>query len=182
MRKWSFVALLLVGAMVLGSTVLHEPIANAAKDVGTTIVGPLDANGNVKVHEQGTAKVSEQNVDANGNVKVHEQGTVTVKSGDQTQLVFNDRLVDPGATLDVSAFKEIRVMVSCEPRGIGRSVGLQIYTVTGQSEVLLDAINQSCPSRTTRTYELPGTSIRMTNLNIEGKPEPVDVAIFGRSN
>ena len=161
MRKWSFVALLLVGAMVLGSTVLHEPIANAAKDVGTTIVGPLDANGNVKVHEQGTA---------------------TVKSGDQTQLVFNDRLVDPGATLDVSAFKEIRVMLSCEPRGIGRSVGLQIYTVTGQSDVLLDAINQSCPSMTTRTYELPGTSIRMTNFNIEGKPEPVDVAIFGRSN
>jgi hypothetical protein len=38
----------------------------------------LDANGNIKVHEQGTAKVQEQNVDANQNVKVHEQGTANV--------------------------------------------------------------------------------------------------------
>jgi hypothetical protein len=72
MKKWSFVVLLVMGAMILGATVLREPIAHAAQTTATTIVGPLDANGNVKVHEQ---------------------GTVTVKSGDQTQLVFNDTLI-----------------------------------------------------------------------------------------
>ena len=61
MKKWGFVALLLVGATILGSTVLHEPIANAAQNVGATIVGPLDANGNVKVAQQGTANVNVTN-------------------------------------------------------------------------------------------------------------------------
>ena len=55
MRKWSLVALLVVGAMVLGATVLREPVASAASAVlNTNIVGPLDAQGDVRVHEQGT--------------------------------------------------------------------------------------------------------------------------------
>ena len=58
MKKSSFVVLLLVGATVLGATVLREPIAWAAQAVDAQIIGPLDANGNVKVHEQGTASVA----------------------------------------------------------------------------------------------------------------------------
>jgi hypothetical protein len=77
-KKWSFVALLLVGATILGATVFREPIAWAAQSVDSTIVGPLD-NGNVRVHEEGTANTREQNTDANGNIKVHEQGTANVK-------------------------------------------------------------------------------------------------------
>jgi hypothetical protein len=55
------VALLLAGAIVLGATVLREPIAYAAQTVNATIVGPLDGGGNVKVHEQGTAAVDVTN-------------------------------------------------------------------------------------------------------------------------
>jgi hypothetical protein len=51
------VSLLLLGAIVLGATVLREPIAYAAQTVDAKIIGPLDENGNVKVHEQGTASV-----------------------------------------------------------------------------------------------------------------------------
>jgi hypothetical protein len=58
MKKWSFVALLVVGATILGATVLREPIARAAQTVDANIIGPLDGNGNVKVHEQGTASVN----------------------------------------------------------------------------------------------------------------------------
>jgi hypothetical protein len=61
MKKWSFVALLLVGATILGATVLREPIASAAQGVSATIVGPLDAGGNVRVHEQGTVDVNVTN-------------------------------------------------------------------------------------------------------------------------
>jgi hypothetical protein len=85
MKKCSFVALLLVGATVLGATVLREPIAHAAQTTATTIVGPLDANGNVKVHDQGTSDV---NV-TNSTVPVHEEGTssVAVTNGPATQPV-----------------------------------------------------------------------------------------------
>jgi hypothetical protein len=61
MRKWSVVALLVAGATILGATVLREPIASAAQNVGATIIGPLDANGNVAVHEQGTVPVRSAN-------------------------------------------------------------------------------------------------------------------------
>jgi len=161
MKKWSFVALLIVGATILGATVLLEPIAHAAQTTATTIVGPLDANGNVKVHEQGRA---------------------TVKSSDQTQLVFSGTLLSPSAPLDVSAFKEIRVTFSCEAHGLNSSAGLEINIITAQSEIPLDQIHADCPSKATRTYELPGTSIRLYNFAIDGSEQPVDVAIFGRSN
>jgi hypothetical protein len=71
--------LVVVGATILGGTVLREPIAYAAQNAGATIVGPLDGDGNVKVHEQGTANV---NV-TNGAVPVHEQGTTAVRSADE---------------------------------------------------------------------------------------------------
>jgi hypothetical protein len=61
MKKWHAVAMLLVGATLLGGTVLREPIASAAQSVSATIIGPLDAQGNVKVHEQGTAAVRSAN-------------------------------------------------------------------------------------------------------------------------
>lgn len=61
MKKRSAVALLLVGATVLGATVFREPIANAAQLVSAEIVGPLDAEGNVRVHEQGTANARVNN-------------------------------------------------------------------------------------------------------------------------
>jgi hypothetical protein len=57
MKKAAVVALLLVGATILGATALREPIASAAQSISANITGPLDANGNVKVHEQGTALV-----------------------------------------------------------------------------------------------------------------------------
>lgn len=57
MKKWSFVVLLFVSATILGSTVLREPIAYAAQSVSANIIGPLDGQGNVMVHEQGIAAV-----------------------------------------------------------------------------------------------------------------------------
>jgi len=46
MRKWLFVALLLVGAAVLGATVLRDPMASAASAISrVNIVGPRDRQG-----------------------------------------------------------------------------------------------------------------------------------------
>jgi hypothetical protein len=86
MRKAVIPAFLLVlGSVVVGATVLREPIANAASPftnviIGNTSTNPvpvseqnIDASGNVRVHEQGTAAVHEQ-----GTAAVHEQGTAEV--------------------------------------------------------------------------------------------------------
>jgi hypothetical protein len=66
--------------IVLEATVFRTDVAQAtglAQSVDATIINPLDT-GNLRVHEEGTARTSEQNTDANGNVKVHEQGTVQI--------------------------------------------------------------------------------------------------------
>ncbi len=79
------VALLVLGA-VLGGTVLQGQVAHAASGILSVFVtnGPshpvpaqeqnLDATGNIKVHEQGTASVNVTNT----TLPVHEQGTALV--------------------------------------------------------------------------------------------------------
>jgi hypothetical protein len=87
--------LLVLGSVVLGATVLRAPIASAAQSLGATIVGPLDSNGNVAVHEQGTANVNVANAP-------------TVKLGDSTQVAFEKDMSDnEQATVDVAAYGEI---------------------------------------------------------------------------
>jgi hypothetical protein len=87
MWKLGLFILTIAVALGLGSTVLRSPLAEAASPFTDVIVGNsssnpvpvaeqnVDANGDLKVHEQGTAAVSIQNTDSNGNVKVHEEGT-----------------------------------------------------------------------------------------------------------
>ena len=90
-RKVILGGLVLVAAsMVLGSTVFREEVAQAAMAVLLVREQNLDADGNIKVHEQGT-------------VKVQEQGTVApITSGGQALTVFvgaaQDVVIDNPAT------------------------------------------------------------------------------------
>src|SRR5262245_23974935 len=60
MKKWPFVVLLLVGATILGGTVLREPIGYAASPFQNVIIGNAD-NDPVPVNQQGTANVDVTN-------------------------------------------------------------------------------------------------------------------------
>ena len=51
--------LLLVSSAILGATVFREQVAWAAQLVDANVTN-VDKNGNIKVHEQGTARVQEQ--------------------------------------------------------------------------------------------------------------------------
>jgi hypothetical protein len=61
--------LLLLGSTILGATILREPVAWAAAPIASVFV-TNDASSPVPVREQ--------NLDANGNLKVHEQGMANV--------------------------------------------------------------------------------------------------------
>jgi hypothetical protein len=56
MQKYAMVAAGIAVSLVLGATVFKERVAWAAQSVDANITN-VDANGNVKVHEQGTANV-----------------------------------------------------------------------------------------------------------------------------
>lgn len=85
MRKAIIPAFLLVlGSTVLGATVLQEPLARAAPPIPSVFV----AN-----DESSPVPAREQNLDRDGNIKVHEQGTADVN-------VTNDSLpVAPPQTI-----------------------------------------------------------------------------------
>jgi hypothetical protein len=61
MRRVLIVLALVGASMVIGATVFREQVAWAGQIVDARIVGPLDSNGNVRVHEQGTANVNVTN-------------------------------------------------------------------------------------------------------------------------
>jgi hypothetical protein len=56
-NKLAVILALLAGAAVLGATALREPVAWAAQSVSATLTN-VDADGNVKVREQGTVQVT----------------------------------------------------------------------------------------------------------------------------
>jgi hypothetical protein len=136
MKKWSFVALLLVGATMLGATVLNEPIANAAQTVSANIIGPLDPNGNVKVHEQGTAAVHEQGTAAvnvtNSSVPVHEQGTADVNVTNSSLSLAPPAPVTDGGNFASLAGGEVRTLAAP-----ATAIALAIHLTSGVREVVL---------------------------------------------
>jgi hypothetical protein len=70
MWKVGLFVLTIAVALGLGSTVLRNPLAEAASPFTNVIVGNNSAN---------PVPVAVQNVDANGNLKVHEQGTADTR-------------------------------------------------------------------------------------------------------
>jgi len=154
MKKWTFAALLLVGATILGATVLREPMANAASAVlNTNVVSPLDASGNVAVHEQGTAAVHEQGTAqvsvTNTSVPVHEQGTVATRS----------------------ANSEVAVMDTLDEEG-GIECSKNIYTVPDGKQLVIQYISSANafagfgPSGSSPTAEI-ASATGEGNLNLD---------------
>jgi hypothetical protein len=78
MRKAMIPAfLLLLGSMVLGATVLREPIASAGSLTAAVFVDNTSAN---------PVPVREQNLDKNGFIRVHEQGVAAVNIAPATPI------------------------------------------------------------------------------------------------
>jgi hypothetical protein len=126
MKKMHIAALVIVVATILGATVLREPIANAASSVSATIVGPLDAQGNVKTHEQGTANVAVTNAPASHPLEV--SGVISLADGQ----VFGDQYpytVPAGKRLVI----EYLTAKAYVPTGSDQQVQIQLFDSTSRS-------------------------------------------------
>jgi hypothetical protein len=166
--------LLLIGSTVLGATVFQEPIAKAASTMASVFVSntktspvPVqevntDANGNIKVHEQGTANTREQNVDANGNIKVHEQGTATVSvSGTPNVNIANTTVPvhEQGTAAVRSDNEEVSIRDQIENDSGNSCTDNSVYTVPGGKELVIEYIGaQTSGGTTTSVFGHFGTS------------------------
>ena len=132
MKKGSTIALLLVAATVLGATVLREPIVSAAQGLSATIIGPLDGNGNVRVHEQGTANVNVTNA------------TLTAVPGVATTHHLKYLAANGGASdfelLDPAIYASLITITSMEGRGnlyVGYGSQLLSYRIESGHDLIL---------------------------------------------
>ena len=123
MKKWLFAVGLVGGSLLLGATVLREPIAYAAQSISATIIGPLDANGNVMVHEQGTADVNVTNTD----LGVH--GTVSVSAPSPISSGARQASADGGVSFKLNAGTQTASVINVDMTpGV---TGFRLYTEGG---------------------------------------------------
>jgi|RhiMethySRZTD1v2_1073278.scaffolds.fasta_scaffold12215_13 hypothetical protein len=162
MMRAFLVAVIVVASLVLGATVFREQIALAAQVVDATIIGPLDAGGNVRVREQAV-----------------------------TQLLGTAALTGNGndLTIDASAFKTIRVAVSgMSCGGAGESSNFTIIAMEENKVWAIDRIDfctatgglqsELVRARLRDAYDTPG---RVLNFHVGGGGN-IEIAVFGRTN
>jgi hypothetical protein len=97
MRRFQAVSIVLALAVVLGATVFRNTIVRAAQALDATITN-VDANGNVKVHEQGTANISGRvSVTNNPGVTVVNTAPLAVRDADNgvRQAFQQDAMLRP---------------------------------------------------------------------------------------
>lgn len=135
--------------------------------------------------------VTETNTDANGNIRVHEQGTLTVKSGDTANVLGQggNVTVGPGQRLtlnpdaeDVSAYREVTVYL--EFIG-GDFTGTELVALTDDGSPFLFAFDDLVPQeiRVVKTYEPAPAKLVLQLWNHSTTADvDIDYTIVGRTN
>jgi hypothetical protein len=179
-------ALALMGAAAfLGATVLRDNIASAAQTVGASIVGPLDDQGNVMVHEQGTAsvRVANDTVPVSGTVNVSDAtrrllatspGGLFVPHGDSVPL----------GTVDTTSLSQLRIAADGRDCTDGVSLSVTGDDAAGPSgELVSEGLNfgPSGPAVVSRVLDVPGTRLSFLVTNASSEFDcTVDVTVWGR--
>jgi hypothetical protein len=179
MKKWSIAGLVVLGAALLGATVLREPIAAAAQSVSANITGPLDGQGNVKVHEQGAANV---NVTNSPTVRLDPTSAVAPIS---TRVLFEQAIGDSAPhEFDASSADSIRLIAGGCPSGSSFQIELDTPTLGGLFP--LDRIGVSCSDPVVKIYDrvlsvkLDAVVSNRQNADGSAATFPVDVTVYGR--
>jgi hypothetical protein len=181
MRRRALIsALMLIGVGVfLGTTVFREDIARAAQIVSAEIVSPLDAQGNLKVAEQGTAdvRITNRTVTVTGTVDVN---VTTRKVLDEHVLVEpGGPSVIPIGTIETASLSQLRVVASLRDPAFGNcsgGVGLDVEGPAGQLlSVSLTAFQLN------RVIDIPGPELSFSLVNNVGESGCLaDVTVWGR--
>jgi hypothetical protein len=181
MKKRALIgALLLIGVgVVLGATVFRADIAQAT-GLAQAVTVANTTNNPVPVQQQGTASVNVTNtsvpVHEQGTANVNVTGTASVEAADETQALLT---ANPSGnpwerSIDVSAYRQIRInaAINCAQNG---SANVLVYSV-GSTLMNIDSFTVGCVD-TTRTYEVPGTTLLIRWYGGQGFLD-----VYGRAN
>jgi hypothetical protein len=159
--------LLIVVGIALGATVFRTDIAQATGLAQAVTVDNTSAN---------PVPVREQNLDAQGNVKVHEQGETTqvLFVGDLAAFDFED--------VEVAQYKEVRVAWKYSG-GCGATGAVSVRGIVATANYLLEEVEASnvCDLDGSRAFTTPGPTIRFFLESSNGLGE-IRVVVLGRRN
>jgi hypothetical protein len=179
-RKQTLIGtLVLISASAfLGATVFHEEIAQAAQLVSAEIIGPLDAQGNVKVHEQGTADVNITNraVTVTGTVDINETTSKLLDTGPSGVLVSAGAPPVAIGTIDTASMSQVRV--AADLRSEGECAGLVRLRAAGPAGELLSA---DLTNGLNEVIDIPGPELSFSLQNEAPSGSCIaDVTVWGR--
>jgi hypothetical protein len=179
-RKALNTALMLIGVGVfLGTTVFREDIARAAQIVSAEIVAPLDAQGNLKVAEQGTAdvRITNRAVTVTGTVEVN---VTTRKVLDEHVLVeLGGPPVVTIGTVDTASLSQLRVVAGLRDPAFGNCPGGVELDAEGPAGQLLS--ENLTTSQLTEVIDIPGPELSFSLVNNVGEDGCLaDVTVWGR--
>lgn len=158
--------LLVLLSVVLGATVLREPLASA-KTLAQSVVVSNMPDQPVPVHEQGTANVNVANT------------SLKTSSADTTDLVFHGY---PNGTdyttpvLDVSRYSQVRINMD---NGYSGPAPVRIFSLNaaGTSASTLEELTIAGFGFVSRTYDVPGQKIYVSAY---GGVTNVHIQVFAR--
>src|SRR4051794_17452147 len=184
--------LLVLGSVILGATVLREPIAHAASPFTNVIVGNTSSNP-VPVQQEGIAdvKVTNDALPVRGDVGI--TGTPAVKSGDVATVIAQggNVTVSPGSKVvldpdageqDVSRYREVTLY--WEYTG-GSLPDMQFAALTSDGSPYLFAFDDFAAQdlRVVRTYDpAPATLVLQFQNQSSTATASFDYTLIGRTN
>jgi hypothetical protein len=135
MKRLHFLALLLVGAAVLGGTVLREPVANAAQSV-------------ISVHERGTANVNVRNTPSVRVAREPFQQEVDQNAVQASPEVCDPIVVTAGKRLTIESFSADLLTVESPPP----HVFLRVAVVQGNNSFFVRSLALKMQALDSRTF------------------------------
>jgi hypothetical protein len=180
------VAVVLLSGAVLGGTVFHEPIAQAATQVLNVFVTNdsthpvptkeqnLDASGNIKVHEQGIANVNVSNA------SIPVNGTVSVTPGN-SYLTASGKLTANGTiTVNTTKYTYVSVHIWYENLNNPNAQPMQVAVVDGAG-VYMETDTIDPTFLLSKVFTAPGTGMSLNVFTSDWTGIDAQYAIYGRA-
>jgi hypothetical protein len=179
-RRKLIAALTLIGlGFFLGTTLFREDIAHAAQLVSAEIVGPLDEQGNVKVHEQGTADVRVMNraVPIIGTVDLEATTSKLLGTSAGGDPVLHGTTRSIGS-IDTASLSQLRVGADARDC-YGAVLHADLVDAFGPSRRLLE-VPLTFGDTVARVLDVPGTELSFAVSATLEFDCHVDVTVWGR--
>jgi hypothetical protein len=179
------IALLVTSVVVLGGTVFRTQVADATNLMSVFVTNDAshpvpvreqntDANGNIKVHEQGTANVNVTNP------SIAVNGTVSVTPGDSVLLTSGKLTANGFITVDTTKYTYVSVHIFYENLNNPNAQPMHVFVSDGAG-VSMETDTIDPTFSLSKVFTAPGTGMSLSVFTSDWTGIDAQYAIYGRA-